>query len=83
MRCSPGDLCIVISGVPTSNIGRMVTVREPRLVQGLLVWTFSGSLVSSDGRRHLDGVADDCLQPIRPPRSPDAITTPAQDFAHG
>ncbi len=82
MRCKPGDLCVVVSGNPAINIGRFVTVTRPFVKFGLVLWAYEGRLVNEAGGP-IFGIADDCLQPIRPPGAATSTPTHAEDFAHG
>jgi hypothetical protein len=66
-RCRPGDLCIVVKGQYTHNIGRVVRVIASMDLRPFgRVWSYQGALVDDFGGL-LGGVADDCLRPIRDP----------------
>lgn len=69
LNCKPGDLAVVVSGYPESNIGKVITVTRiatlTSAVLGFPCWEYEGHLDSTIGGRS-GLVHDACLRPIRP-----------------
>lgn len=61
MNCKAGDLAVVVSGVPTENLGKVIRVTTLTDDEW---WEYEGFLVPPWGGR-ADSVQDRCLRPIR------------------
>ena len=62
LNCRPGDLAVIVGGIPTKNIGVIVTVVSFNQMKADFyrchVWDV-------DGSAGVASVSDDCLRPIR------------------
>jgi hypothetical protein len=78
-RCRKGDICLVVTGDPDFNVGRIVkvTTRCWSVVAALLgffgisLWYYEGELTNEFGVR-FEAVSDDCLRPLRNPGQDEA-----------
>ena len=68
MNCKPGDLAVIVSGIPADNIGKIIKVLTVEDRWYGLAWDYEGALYGANfpGVR-ADRVADSCLRPIRDP----------------
>jgi hypothetical protein len=76
MNCKPGDLALIVSGIPIDNIGKIIKVISVSERWYGHAWTYEGSIYAAHfpGVR-ADAVADCCLRPIRDqPGNEDFVT---------
>ncbi len=70
MNCKPGDLAVIVSGIPAGNIGKIIRVlelaAEPAFF-GVNAWRYEGSGVDGMQGGEATYIEDSCLRPIRDP----------------
>lgn len=79
MNCKPGDLAVIVAGIPFSNINRIVRVTKLSPLArhyGLTCWLYETvrPLAAHPGEPACLYIDDDCLRPIAGEGFSDAVT---------